>query len=81
MGLTMCSMDVQFHKRRGGRSNIRPRDCWDFVRNLAVVIVSHNDPWGMHRIPKSKRKAVWLHYPDGIEQAASLSLRWRELSE
>jgi hypothetical protein len=79
MGLTMCSMDVQFHQRQGGVSSIRWTDCLDFVRNLTVATVSYNDPWGLHRIPKSDRKAVWLYYPDGVApepmQVSSLNLQ------
>ncbi len=71
MGLTMCSLDVQFHQRQGGQSSISWRDCWDYLRNLTVITFSHDDPWGLHRIPKSLRKAVWAHYPDGLASGAA----------
>jgi glycosyltransferase involved in cell wall biosynthesis len=76
MGLTMCSSDVPFHKRDGGGSSISWRDCWDYLRNLTVISFSQRDPWGLHQIPKSSRKAVWAHYPDGVvtEPATSLPL-------
>jgi glycosyltransferase involved in cell wall biosynthesis len=70
MGLTMCSLDVQFHKRHGGTSTISWRDCRDYLRNLVVITFSQNDPWGLHKIPKSERQAAWIHYPDGLASAA-----------
>jgi glycosyltransferase involved in cell wall biosynthesis len=66
MGLTMCSLDVQFHQRQGGGSSISWRDCLDYVRNLGLVLVSRNDPWGINRIPKSSRRAVWKHSGDDV---------------
>ena len=74
MGLTMCSLDVPFHKRDGGRSSISWRDCWDYLRNLTVISFSQRDPWGLHQIPKSSRKAVWAHYPEGVVTAPATSL-------
>ncbi len=61
MGLTICSIDVEFHAREGGESSIGLRDCVDYLRNLLIVLVSRNDPWGIHRIPRSARKAKWIH--------------------
>jgi glycosyltransferase involved in cell wall biosynthesis len=70
MGLTMCSLDVQFHKREGGESSIGWRDCWDYLRNLVVISFFVNDPWGLHRIPKSSHRALWQHYPNGVPSAS-----------
>ncbi len=61
MGLTMCSIDVEFHARQGGKSSIGWRDCRDYLRNLLIVLFSRDDPWGIHRIPESGRKAKWIH--------------------
>jgi glycosyltransferase involved in cell wall biosynthesis len=61
MGLTICSIDVEFHKREAGESSIGWRDCWDYVRNLVTILVSRNDPWGIHRIPNASQKAQWVH--------------------
>jgi glycosyltransferase involved in cell wall biosynthesis len=70
MGLTMCSLDVEFHKRQGGSSSIGWRDCWDYLRNLTVITLFYNDPWGLHQVPKSPRKAAWIHCPNGVARAA-----------
>lgn len=70
MGLTMCSIDVQFHAREGGESSVGWRDCRDYLRNLLVVLVSRNDPWGIHRIPNLKQKAKWIHQNAGAEPQA-----------
>jgi glycosyltransferase involved in cell wall biosynthesis len=80
MGLTMCSLDVQFHKRSGGSSSINWRDCLGYLRDLTRITFLRNDPWGFHRIPKSERPAVWMHYPNGLasaleEPVLTLSLR------
>jgi glycosyltransferase involved in cell wall biosynthesis len=64
MGLTMCSIDVEFHAREGGESSIGWRDCRDYLRNLLTVLVSRNDPWGIHQIPESVQKAAWIHQGD-----------------
>jgi glycosyltransferase involved in cell wall biosynthesis len=61
MGLTMCSIDVDFQARQGGTSSIGWRDCRDYLRNLLTVLISRNDPWGIHAIAKSPRKAKWIH--------------------
>jgi hypothetical protein len=61
MGLTMCSIDVDFQARQGGESSIGWRDCRDYLRNLLTVLISRNDPWGIHRVPKSAHKAKWIH--------------------
>lgn len=61
MGLTICSIDVEFHARQGGESSIGWRDCRDYLRNLLVILVSRNDPWGIHRIPPAPRKTKWIH--------------------
>jgi glycosyltransferase involved in cell wall biosynthesis len=71
MGLTMCSIDVEFHARQGGKSSIGWSDCWDYVRNLATILVSRNDPWGIHRIPKSARKSQWIHHGAGTDPKAA----------
>jgi len=67
MGLTMCSIDVEFHAREGGESSIGWRDCRDYLRNLLIVLVSRNDPWGIHRIQKAAQKAKWIHRGDGAD--------------
>lgn len=69
MGLTMCSLDVQFHKRDGGESSIGWRDCWDYLRNLAAIRFSAQDWWGLHSIPKAARRSEWKHFPDGLPMA------------
>lgn len=69
MGLTMCSLDVQFHKRHGGSSSIRWGDCLGYLRDLTRITFLENDPWGFHRIPKAKQAAVWMHYPKGLASA------------
>jgi len=66
MGLTMCSIDVAFHAREGGESSIGWRDCRDYLRNLLTVLFSENDPWGVNRIPKSPRRATWIHDAAGV---------------
>ncbi|HTB14892.1 MAG TPA: glycosyltransferase family 2 protein [Bryobacteraceae bacterium] len=71
MGLTMCSIDVEFHAREGGKSSIGWRDCRDYLRNLLTVLVSRNDPWGIHAIPKSAAKAKWIHQETGASPDAS----------
>jgi glycosyltransferase involved in cell wall biosynthesis len=73
MGLRICSVDVQFHKRSGGTSTINWRDCLDFMRNLTIISFWLDDPWGFHEIPKSKRAAVWMHYPNGLASAVEES--------
>jgi glycosyltransferase involved in cell wall biosynthesis len=65
MGLTICSIDVAFHAREGGESSIGWRDCRDYLRNLLTVLISRNDPWGIHQIPKAPQKAKWIHQGDG----------------
>jgi glycosyltransferase involved in cell wall biosynthesis len=69
MGLRICSVDVQFHKRSGGASSINWRDCVDFLRNLTIISFWRNDRWGFHRLPKSEQAAVWMHYPNGLASA------------
>lgn len=69
MGLTMCSLDVSFHERQGGSSSVGWRDCWGYLRNLTIITLFYNDPWGLHQIPKSPRKATWIHRPEGVEPA------------
>jgi glycosyltransferase involved in cell wall biosynthesis len=75
MGLTICSVDVQFHARQGGESSIGWRDCRDYLRNLTIILLSRNDPWGIHRIPKSARRSRWIHETtgrtSGIQAAAT----------
>ncbi len=71
MGLTMCSIDVEFRAREGGKSSIGWRDCRDYLRNLLTVLVSRNDPWGIHQIPVSAQKAKWIHQGDGSDSHAS----------
>jgi hypothetical protein len=79
MGLTICSLNVNFHKREGGESSITWRDCRDYLRNLAEILLSENDRCGVNRIPKSSHRAIWQHYPNGVPSASepqsSLSLR------
>lgn len=71
MGLTICSIDVEFHARQGGESSIGWRDCWDYVRNLLTVLITRDDPWGIHRIPKALRRATWIHQADGMGGSAA----------
>jgi hypothetical protein len=33
------------------------------------VLISRNDPWGIHRIPKAPQKAKWIHRGNGAQQA------------
>lgn len=61
MGLTMCSIDVDFHARQGGESSIGWRDCRDYLQNLLTILISRNDPWGIHRIGKAAHQAKWIH--------------------
>jgi hypothetical protein len=79
MGLTICSLDVSFHKREGGESSITWRDCRDYLRNLAEVLWSKHDRCGVNSIPKSSHKAIWQHFPSGVPteltQRSALSLR------
>ena len=75
MGLTICSLDVQFYARNGGESTITWRDCADYLRNLTIITFSKNDPWGLHRIPKAPRPAVWEHYPNGLTGKTATSAR------
>ncbi len=65
MGLTMCSIDVEFHARETGKSSVGWRDCRDYLVNLLTVLVSKNDPWGIHAIPKASREPRWIHKADG----------------
>jgi hypothetical protein len=71
MGLTICSINVEFHAREGGESSIGWRDCRDYLRNLLTVLVSPNDYWGIHRITKSARKTKWIHQAGGATFAAA----------
>ncbi len=71
MGLTMCSIDVEFHAREAGTSSIGWRDCRDYLRNLLTILVSRNDPWGIHRIPKSRGKSRWIHQAGGAQASAA----------
>jgi len=75
MGLTMCSIDVEFHAREGGKSSIGWRDCRDYLRNLLTVLFSRNDPWGINRIPKSTRPAKWIHQAADSNPAALTAFR------
>ena len=56
MGLTMCSIDVEFHSRETGESSIGWRDCLDYLRNLLTVLISRNDPWGIRSVYKVLEK-------------------------
>lgn len=71
MGLTNCSIDVPFYVREGGKSSVGWRDCRDYLRNLLSILVSKNDRWGINAIPKSWRKAAWIHEADGEFTAAA----------
>ncbi len=73
MGLTVCSIDVEFHAREGGNSSIGWRDCRDYLRNLLIVLLSRSDPWGIHRIPKAASKSKWIHQADGATPAPASS--------
>jgi glycosyltransferase involved in cell wall biosynthesis len=77
MGLKMCSIDVEFHAREGGESSIGWRDCRDYIRNLLTVLVSRNDPWGIHAIPKSAAKAKWIHQETGANANSSAAAALR----
>jgi len=70
MGLTICSLDVQFHARNGGESSIGWRDCVDYLRNLGEILLSTDDRWGIHQIRPSSRGAQWTHFPGGAPQTA-----------
>jgi hypothetical protein len=65
MGITICSIDVEFHAREAGESSVGWRDCLDYLLNLFTVLISRNDPWGVHAISKSTRETKWIHQPDG----------------
>ena len=65
MGLTICSIDVEFHVREAGESSVGWRDCRDYLVNLFTVLVSKNDPWGIHAIPKASHAPRWIHKADG----------------
>ena len=75
MGLTMCSIDVQFHSREGGKSSIGWRDCWDYVRNLITVLITRDDPWGIGRVPKAAHGATWIHQAAGARAAGANAFR------
>jgi hypothetical protein len=66
MGLTICSIDVEFHARESGESSIGWRDCRDYVRNLLIILVSRDDFWGINRIANSACKAKWINEPAGM---------------
>ena len=74
MGLTICSIDVQFHSRQGGESSIGWRDCRDYLRNLATVLMTRNDPWGVNKIPVAARKPVWIHDAEGTSASRACVL-------
>jgi glycosyltransferase involved in cell wall biosynthesis len=65
MGVTICSIDVEFHAREAGESSVGWRDCLGYLLNLLTVLISRNDPWGVHAIPKSTRETRWIHQADG----------------
>jgi glycosyltransferase involved in cell wall biosynthesis len=71
MGLTICSIDVEFRAREGGKSSIGFSDCWDYLRSLLTVLISRNDPWGIHRIPRSSRKTRWIHQGASVVASAT----------
>ncbi|HLJ48819.1 MAG TPA: glycosyltransferase family 2 protein [Bryobacteraceae bacterium] len=72
MGLAMCSVDVEFRKRKGGRSSVNWKDCVDYLEHLACIRLGINDQWGMRDVPRLSRRARWVHCPNGVEDLAEI---------
>ncbi len=66
MGLTMCSVDVEFRKRRGGRSSVNWSDCVAYLKHLASIRFGISDEWGIKKVPRLAKRARWVHCPTGV---------------
>jgi len=66
MGLRICSVDVLFHKRRGGSSSVGWRDCLDYLRHLFLIRLGLDRRLGIADVPRLGPRAEWIHCPNGV---------------
>ncbi len=50
LGLKICGLDVEFLKRKTGRSKVRIKTCFEFLANLPKARFLRKDPWGLHEL-------------------------------
>jgi len=66
MGLRVCSVDVLFHKRRGGSSSVGWADCVDYLRHLFLIRLGLDRRLGIGNVPRFSPRAGWIHCPNGV---------------
>jgi glycosyltransferase involved in cell wall biosynthesis len=57
LGAKVAHIDVRFHKRQGGRSKVRPVECWHFLWNLLRARFDRHDIWGLNTLPNGSMAA------------------------
>lgn len=81
MGLRICSVDVLFHKRRGGSSSVGWSDCVDYLRHLFLIRLGLDRRLGIGKVSRFSPRAEWLHCPNGVADLAGCAPRSEPTAE